>query len=136
MERPRRSIKRPNYGELADMKVFKYCKPRARKQAKGELPAPTRKLRAVYRLNIVERDEANELVKVRYIGYDSSYDEWRPETDIVNLDEEANQEDIAENSAEKMAIPLLVLSSSDTGGATVLDLFPEKHYNLYEELLF
>ena len=90
LERPRRSIKRPNDSELPDMKVFKYCKPRARKQANGEPPVPTSKL---YRLNIVEHDEANELVKVRYIGYNSSYDEWRPKTDIVNLDEEANQED-------------------------------------------
>ena len=40
------------------------------------------------RLQIIEKDTSNELVKVRYIGYDSSYDKWRPESDIVDLSQE------------------------------------------------
>ena len=59
----------------------------------------------LYRLQIVEKDTSNELVKIRYIGYDSSYDEWRPESDIVDVNEEDHiQEDGDTNSSDTCCI--------------------------------
>ena len=47
----------------------------------------------LYRLRILERDEENGSVKVRYIGYGEDFDEWRKEEDIVNLEEDDSSAD-------------------------------------------
>ena len=59
-------------GQYSGLKYTKVSKTR-------EIELPDDKL---YRLQVVEKDE---LVKVRYIGYDSNYDEWRPASDIIDL---------------------------------------------------
>ena len=83
--RPKRSVSRPNYSELADVKV-----PRKTRSAKLNRAADSSTL---YRLNILERDEENGRVKVRYIGYGRKYDEWRKTDDIIDLNEEDRNSD-------------------------------------------
>lgn len=81
--RQRRSVKRIDYRVLADVRVPK--------RVKSNHPAsrqPTESSEKLYRLEVLESDATNKLVKVRYIGYDSSYDEWRPATDIIDLTED------------------------------------------------
>ena len=87
-------------------------------------------------MSIVQRDETNELVKVRYIGYDSSYNEWRPESDIINLSDEEDhvQEDSGNTSCS--TYPGSSGQSALTTSMAVLNSFPPKHHSLYEELLF
>ena len=79
--RPRRSVLKRDYREFADVKVPK----RTKVSKTREIESPDDKL---YRLQVVEKDAVNELVKVRYIGYDSNYDEWRPASDIIDLTED------------------------------------------------
>lgn len=83
-QRPKRSACRVNYAELADVKV-----PAVRKQKRGgvnrteevdDKPSAT-----LYRLSIVEENHREGLVKVRYVGYGEEYDEWRLESEVVNL---------------------------------------------------
>ena len=47
----------------------------------------------LYRLEILEKDNEKDTVKVRYIGYDSNHDEWRPRGDIVDVKDELEEED-------------------------------------------
>ena len=75
--RPKHSVSRLNYSELADVKV-----PRRTLSTKvNETTLP--KYSTLYRLKILERDEENKRVKVRYIGYSRKYDEWRKADDIL-----------------------------------------------------
>ena len=59
----------------------------------------------LFRLEIVDEDTDNELVKVRYIGYDSRFDEWRPKNDVIDLntpDHEGNElSDNSSNNADE-----------------------------------
>ena len=48
----------------------------------------------LYRLKVLEEDANNSLVKVRYIGYSSTYNEWRLKDEIVQLSD-------AESSSEE-----------------------------------
>ena len=91
--RPKRSVFRPSYAELADVKVpRRQKKPKSRspniegdEQAEGEL----------YRLDILEQDVQHGLVKVRYIEYGPEYDEWRLTNEIVELrDDECSSDDV------------------------------------------
>lgn len=78
--RQKRSISRPNYCELADVKV-----PRRTRSTK--IKADSSESSTLYRLKILERDDENKRVKVRYIGYSRKYDEWRKADDIVEVNE-------------------------------------------------
>ncbi len=79
--RPKHSVSRLNYSELADIKI-----PRRSLSTKvNETTLP--KSSTLYQLKILERDEENKRVKVRYIGYSRKYDEWRKADDIVDLNE-------------------------------------------------
>ena len=72
----------------------------------------------LYRLRVLEEDEANDHVKVRYIGYGSDCDEWRSRNDIVQLNDE-------ESSS----------SSGESDGADLSQLSKRiKPFCLYEEL--
>ena len=72
-----------------------YLRPRieAKKCKTGQPEPRPRKVREetderLYRLEILEEDDKNDTVKVRYVGYDSSHDEWRPRGDILNIEDE------------------------------------------------
>ena len=81
VSRPKRSIARQNYQKLADVKLPKKTfKDNSSKSNSSTLPEAS----VLYRLRELESD--GDLVKVRYIGYGSKYDEWRGLEDIVNLE--------------------------------------------------
>ena len=83
--RPKRSVSRLNYCELADIKV-----PRRTPSTKVNR-ASSSESSTLYRLMILERDDRNQRVKVRYVGYSRKYDEWRKANDIVDLNESDNR---------------------------------------------
>ena len=70
--RPRRRCSsRQNYHELADVKI-----PVLSKTVKSRKVSPsTSSDTKLYRLNVIDKDDANGCVKVRYIGYGEEYDE-------------------------------------------------------------
>lgn len=89
-QRPKRSVSTVNYAELADVKV-----PTVRKQKRKGMKRteePDDRPSTLYRLSIVEENRQEGLVKVRYMGYGEEYDEWRLESEVVNLsgEEEGN----------------------------------------------
>ena len=89
-ERPKRTISRPNYAELADVKLprtLSVKKTNLRTRGVTETVEPE-----LYRLNVLEQDIGRGLVKVRYIGYRAEYDEWRLMDDIVELSDETDDE--------------------------------------------
>ena len=77
--RPKRSVPRQDYRELADVKVPK--RSHSSKPLSSTLPDTL----ILYQLRVLERDE--DRVKVRCIGYGSKYDEWRRLEDIVDLED-------------------------------------------------
>ena len=82
-QRPKRSLCTVNYAELADVKV-----PTVRKQKRESVKRteePDDRPSTLYRLSIVEENRQEGLVKVRYVGYGEKYDEWRLESEVVNL---------------------------------------------------
>ena len=85
--RPKRSVSRPNYCELADVKI-----PRRTPSTKVNR-ATSSESSTLYRLKILERDDRNQRVKVRYVGYSRKYDEWRKADDIVDLNESDNSDE-------------------------------------------
>ena len=92
--RPKRSVGRRNYRELADVKV-----PRRTSCAKinGDISS---KSSTLYRLKILERDDRR--VKVRYIGYSKKYDEWRKADDVIDLSESDNSDEETESGAKSL----------------------------------
>ena len=80
--RPKRAVNRPNYRELADVQVPKRARSNTRNRATSSSTPE------FYHLRILDRDEENGRVKVRYIGYSAKFDEWRREEDIVNLEDD------------------------------------------------
>ena len=89
-ERPKRTISRPNYAELADVKLPRtksVKKTNLRTRGVTETVEPE-----LYRLNVLEQDIGRGLVKVRYVGYGAEYDEWRMMDDIVELSDETDDE--------------------------------------------
>ena len=83
--RPRRSIPRCDYRSLADVSLPRCGSSSARSSRGRNNDADPDKL---YRLTVLEEDREKDLVKVRYVGYGSKYDEWRAKEDIVHIDEE------------------------------------------------
>ena len=85
-QRPKRSVSKVNYAELADVKV-----PSVRKQKREGAKItgkPEHSLSTLYHLSIVEENRQEGLVKVRYVGYGKKYDEWRLESEVVYLSDE------------------------------------------------
>ena len=70
--RPKRSISKLNYRELADVKL-----PKRRRISNSKTPSASSSSDSsvLYRVKVLESD--GDRVKVSYIGYDSNYDEWR-----------------------------------------------------------
>ena len=60
--RPKRTVKRVDYRELADVRLPKRVKVKPNTNDSSE---------KLYRLLVLESDTANALVRVRYVGYDS-----------------------------------------------------------------
>ena len=85
--RPKRSVGKVDYKDLADIKLPKRSRVTCR--SKASLSASSDQS-VLYRLKILERNE--DRVKVRYIGYGSKYDEWRSSDEIVDLEEGDNNE--------------------------------------------
>ena len=93
--RPKRYVGRPNYRELADVKV-----PRRVSCTKINRNISS-KSSTLYRLKILER--ADRRVKVRYIGYSKKYDEWREADDIIDLNASDNSDEETESGAESLS---------------------------------
>ena len=94
-QRPKRSVPRRDYASLADLKLPRIKKsnnhstPRlsdSEGEANGEL----------YRVEVVEENTATSQVKVRYIGYSTSFDEWREKEEIVDLSDSDSEDDVPE----------------------------------------
>ena len=68
----------------------------------------------LYPLRVVEEDEERKLVKVHYEGYSANYDEWRPRSEIIDLqpDDETGRKDdvVAEDTDAGQRIAPLILS--------------------------
>ena len=87
--RPKRSVNRPYYRQLADVKVPKTSNRIHRRDRVGSLPDST-----LYCLRVLEEDQENRQVKVRYVGYTGEYDEWRKMDEIVTVDQHEEGEDM------------------------------------------
>ena len=90
-QRPKRSVPRRDYASLADLKLPRIKKSNNRStprlsdsegEANGEL----------YRVEVVEENTATSQVKVRYIGYSTSFDEWREKEEIVDLSDSDSED--------------------------------------------
>ena len=104
--RPKRSFPKPDYKKMLTLTIpqAKYARnsrPRNQDTSASSDKSATDKSsdKFLYRLNILEEDKKKKLVKVRYIGYGSEFDEWRPMDDIVDLTEE-NDSDWEEDSSD------------------------------------
>ena len=85
--RPKRSVSRPNYRQLADVKVPKTMNRTRRRDGDDSLPDST-----LYRLMILEEDPEKRRVRVRYVGYSDEYDEWRRMDEIVTVDDHEDED--------------------------------------------
>jgi len=92
--RPKRSVNRQDYRQLADVKL-----PIVRK-GRGRVEESSLTSDKLYRLQILEEDQENGRVKVGYVGYGDEFDEWRRVEEVVSIDDD--EED--DNSAQPMAI--------------------------------
>ena len=89
--RPRRSGSKRNYRELADIKIPRKSSVVSRITKSTKVVPPSTD--NLYRLNIIEKDDENGCVKVRYIGYGQEFDEWRLTEDIMELSESSSTDD-------------------------------------------
>ena len=91
--RPRRCSSRQNYRELADVKIPRKS-PVLSKTVKSRKVGPsTSSDSQLYRLKVIEKDDANGHVKVRYMGYGEEYDEWKLLEDIIELSESSSTDE-------------------------------------------
>ena len=137
--RPKRSVSRQNYREMVNLRIPKYTKVSTKcangvTKESGQAKEPRSGEGKLYRLQIVERDSLNELVKVRYVGYDNSYDEWRPESDIVDLSEEDYVREHGDTNPRDTCSTSCNFSGM-TDGSPRFEMQAATPYNLYEELL-
>lgn len=116
-------MKRVDYRVLADVRLPKRVRSRVKPNTK-DFPEK------LYRLIVLESDTANALVKVRYVGYDSTYDEWRPASDIIDLTEEDSTVNQSSNSPSNTATTDEVCVQQEFYSPAV------KNFSLYEELSF
>jgi len=71
---------------------------KSQQRGKERLKIPKRNPRTVepdrlYRLRIVDRNVKEGLVKVKYVGYRREFDEWRPQEEVVNIDDDCDDEE-------------------------------------------
>ena len=75
-QRPKRSVSKVNYAELADVKVP--CVRKQKREGAKITGEPEHSLSTLYRLSIVEENRQEGLVKVRYVGYgDMMNGDWK-----------------------------------------------------------
>lgn len=121
--RPRRSIVRPDYRSLANISVPRpsYCNSRGKVNSSDS--------DKLYQLTVVEEDEANGMVKVRYIGYSREYDEWRSKEDIVELNiEDESSFDEQDGHDESITNPAAPFSTNHDQSSR------PRQFCLYDEL--
>lgn len=124
-ERPRRAIPRPDYVTLASCNIKL---PRRTKHHKPWMDSHgiqnSEEENKLYRLKVLEEDLNNNLVKVRYIGYSSEYDEWRLRDEIVDLSDDSSENDCTDFPAsiqhfclfQELALRIKSLLSSNRKG--------------------
>ena len=83
LSRPKHSVSRLDYRQLADFKIPQRNTRIRRKDKIDSSPDST-----FYRLRVLEEDKENRKVKVRYVGYSDNYDEWREIGEIMTMNEE------------------------------------------------
>ena len=114
--RPKRCTARPDYRSMADVTV-----PKRRKITCPELKTPTNTNSQLFRLQVIDENSENELVKVHYVGYDNKFDEWRPKSEVIDLNEDSMKgNEVTENLQEV------------NGHASAVS----KPFSLYEELAY
>lgn len=74
--RPKRSFPRVDYREIVRMGILK----------PSRKTMPSAKCQKLFRLEIIDKDARNKTVKVHYVGYDSSFDEWRTKSGIIDFE--------------------------------------------------
>ena len=93
VQRPRRSVSRPDYVALSAVKL-----PRSRKISHDTRTGTEGDSDELYRLRVVDEDDS--MVKVRYIGYSSDFDEWRRKDDIVELSDDESLSESDDDSRQ------------------------------------
>lgn len=94
--RERRARRPPEYLRPDEIKRTKRVLPQTKQEQ-----ASSSDTERLYHLQVIQRDEEKDLMKVRYTGYSSDHDEWRNKADIIHLDEAddcSEEEDGAEGS--------------------------------------
>ena len=125
--RPKRSVTRPDYRKLAEVSIPKVSKTQGK--TTGAKREASDKSTQLFRLQVVDEDVGNELVKVHYIGYDSRFDEWRPKCDVVDM--HMNDDLNMLEGSELTDSPEEVMVFNGPVGSVVL-----KPFSLYEELAY
>ena len=92
--RPKHSVNRQDYRQLADVKL-----PIVRK-GRGRVEESSSTSDTLYRLQILEEDQENGRVKVGYVGYGDEFDEWRRVEEVVSIDDDEE----VDSSARPMAV--------------------------------
>ena len=91
--RPKGCVPRVDYRKLANpslnISTLKSYKTTGVKCCKGMSQNSVQ----LFRLQIVDKDAGNELVKVHCIGYDSRFNEWQTKSDVINLNDENRLEE-------------------------------------------
>ena len=111
-QQPRRSVSRPDYVALSSVKLLRSRKINHDTRTVTESNSDSNS-DELYRLRVVDEDDA--MVKVRYIGYSSDFDEWRRKDDIVELSDDES-------------------SSESDGGSRQRSLGSLQRFCLFEEL--
>ena len=101
-DRPRRSGSKRNYRELAGVEVPKESFI-VSKSIKTKVNVSTSSER-LYRLEVIEKDDENGRVKVRYIGYGEEYDEWKLAEDIVDLSESSSSDEASSVTGTPLSV--------------------------------
>ena len=126
LARPKRSVKRPDYRKLADLNV-----PKLRKitGVKRETSNNTEKISTqLFRLQVIDENADSELVKVHYVGYDSRFDEWRPKSDLIDLNDDTSLNRVEGNELSENLEDIVVFN----GPVSIV----AKPFSLYEELAY
>ena len=93
-----------NYHELADVKIPRES-PVLSKTVKSRKVSPsTSSDSQLYRLKVIENDDTNGRVKVRYIGYEEEYDEWKLLEDSVELSESSSIDEASSVTAISLSV--------------------------------
>ena len=105
--RPRHSGSKRNYRELTDIKIPRKSSVVSRITKSTKVVPPSTD--NLYRLNIIEKDDENGCVKVRYIGYGQEFDEWRLTEDIMELRESSSTDEASSVTATPWSVDRLCL---------------------------